>query len=180
LISKPIIWPTINLRGGGVPLLFFSFFILSSCTTIYDKGVPDFRKSGKGAIEEYEKHKVESISLEVVNFQDESIWAPTSLSSARPFMELISPDSMEKLDELKPQRNLNLALLAVLLGITVYEIDRYNQDEDHHIGPVFWGVAGIYLSQSLYLTYQYDQVRKSYNRDLRERFSPVVSWVMKF
>lgn len=162
---------------------FVLLLLLASCTSTYKGPLPDFSKTGNAASEEVTKFALE-----------ESFWRQGrnsyqmgpraeayTLESLRPVIEATSVEATKYLDSGERWRRASLVGLGLAVGSLAGVLI---SNKGSPAQSAFYGLcmAGSVVSVSfIYVSaYQLSRGAQEYNKDLKGRFNPVISYRSKF
>ena len=162
-----------------LPIILLS---LSACVSAYKGPLPDFEKTGPAAKQEIENFLFSESYWDqgIGFFQMEKSEKRHYTSSLMPVIEKVSPAAIE---ELKRDRAWNIAwwiTYGASLGILIAEL--IDDDDEQSSGSMiaFYGLLGASVGINYYRISITQDAAIQYNRDLRAKYAPAVSFKQEF
>jgi hypothetical protein len=157
--------------------LLFALVTASGCVSAYKGPGPDVKLQGEDARKEYEKFAI-----------NQSWWGPGpgffemgqegviyTAESLEPVFESVSPEAAKLEDR---SRNWMLGARIVILGAVVYYFSTIDENENKfpmHAVIALAGAGVAIRAQGLH-----NKAAETYNRDLKQRFSPALTYNWNF
>lgn len=157
----------------------FIMLFLFSCSHDFKGGRPDFTKTGSEAISEYEKFQIVSLHRNRAHMYGDETFDVTTVKSIKPLMKEISPTAYQAHKDLLPQAYVHAALVGSLFAFAIIGSNAADEDKAKWTGW-YWGSAAALLGHGFYVGQRYQQVADKYNKDLKSKFSPALSFKQDF
>ncbi len=161
-------------------VLTFVPFIFFGCASTYTGPKPDYSLRGEAATTEIEKFK---LSEGYFNQGDNLFgMGPTKKlykqKSILPIIEEVSPEAISRIQNAKSWRTAGWLAWAIAVGVLVSEFS----DSDNTItnDELFWGALGSSIVLNSVSYYKRAEATEVFNRDLRQKFNPSVSYNYTF
>lgn len=163
------------MRFLGVALLIT--FLSTGCVTAYNGPAPDLKLQGEAAQQEFSKFELHGSFWTgdpgYFSMGPEQKWV--TADSLEPIMTSISPASIDY--EKRGSRWL-WAGHAVVLAAAVYYFANVVESEDSF--PIFIGGIIVGTGFKFRAHYLHNQAIESFNRDLKQKFTPALTYNFEF
>ncbi len=154
--------------------LFILVFFLTSCASKVVQETPNFKLQGKAAQAEYKKFKLDQVSVYGGRFSSEGFFTGADSEQLRPLIEQVKPKSIQMLKKTKKQERLWWTLWATWI-VTIFI-----KDSDGYPSKAYWWSGAVVIGYSIYLEQDREKIRQQYNKDLRSKFNPTLSYNFLF
>lgn len=148
--------------------------LLNGCATTYTGPRPDFSKTGVAAITEYENFKASESFGETNFYSVEMNKNRYFTNSIRPIMKEVSPNSEAQFQKMETIQRVSWGLLLVTLATLSQPKDSWAYTTGYWIG--LWGIFGT----AIYRDSLGVRAAEEYNKDLKSKFAPSVTYRKSF
>ncbi len=161
----------------------FCVFLLAACATKYEGPKPDFSLKGDRAEKEISKFTISDNYWDqygeayVMGEEQRILYTDESL---RPIINEVSPAAMEKLATADTLNWVGFGLWAASTVVLFSELSDGDSSMSKSQETAFWGLLGSSVIMG-WIRFRYVQLgARHYNRDLRQKFAPVLSLQQDF
>lgn len=152
--------------------LFFFVLLLSACTIIPSKRAyerPDFSLTGEAANKEIERFRLDEISPQAARFQSEKSNQYAHTEDVKPLVEEVSPKAIERIEKSKIHNPINWTLFGLWIATNFIDDGKY-----------WWYGLGANVGWSIYMSNYRENTATQFNKDLKAKFRPTLSYLFQF